>query len=131
MMNKKQVKEEKRKFWDKFKEYYDKIPLNCKLCKEFLADSVFIEDNKIPYGCGENEDAKAVFIKNCDEFKLGKWCLVSVFRKLIKRINELERLVKIHKTFMQNQYQYDKSLIMKRFDKLEENRDLNKKIKKK
>lgn len=112
-------KEEKRKFWDKFKDFYDKIPLNCKLCKEFLEDSDFIGNNKVPYGCGETEEAKADFLKICDDFKLGKWCLVSIFKKSIKRIKELERLVQIHETFMKKQYQYDKSLIMERFDNLE------------
>lgn len=85
-------KEEKRKFWDKFKDFYDKIPLNCKLCKEFLEDSTFIEDNKVPYGCGETENAKADFTKNCDGFKLSKWRLGSVFKKLTKRVKELEKL---------------------------------------
>ena len=130
-MSIKELKEERKKFWNKYKEFYDKIPLNCKLCKEFLEDGDFIEDNKVPYGCGVNADAKADFIKNCDEFKLSKWRVASLFKKLTKRIKELERIVQIHETFMKTQYQYDKSLIMKRFEKLEENRDLNKKIKKK
>lgn len=44
-----------------------------------------------------------------------------------KRIEELERLVQIHETFMKKQYQYDRSLVMKRFENLEENRYESKK----
>ena len=121
-MSKKELKEEKRKFWDKYKEYYDTILLNCKLCKEFLEDGDFLEESEVPYGCGEI-NGKADFTKHCDYLKLSKWLVVSLFKKLTKRIKELERLVQIHETFMKNQYQYDKSLVMERFKKLEKRLD--------
>ena len=115
----KKKKEERKRFWDKYKVFYDKIPLNCKLCKEFLEDSDFIKDNKVPYGCGETDSAKADFIKDCDEFKLSKWRIVYILRKSFKRIKELERLVNIHETFMKEQYQYDRKLTTSRFEWIE------------
>lgn len=118
------MKENRKKFWEKYKDFYDKIPLNCKLCKEFLEDGTFLEDgNEVPYGCGETGSATEIpkpdFFKHCDYFKFEKFRLVSILRKSFKRIKELERLVQIHETFMGKQYQYDKGLIMRRFDKLE------------
>lgn len=70
----------------KYKEDYDKIPLNCKLCKKFLEDDYFLEENKIPYACGL--DGKAKFSEYCDDgFKLGKWNLVEFLKKLMEKLD--------------------------------------------
>lgn len=37
----------------------------------------------------------------------------------LNEIEELKKLVNIHEIFFKKQYEYDKSLIMKRFEKLE------------
>jgi len=91
MKEKEKLEEEKKKFWEKYKDFYDKIPLNCKICKQFLEDDYFLKKNKVPYSCGLDE--KADFNEYCDEFKLGKWCLVEILKDLFERIQELERLI--------------------------------------
>ena len=106
-----------KKFFRKYKDFYETIPMNCKICKEFFEDEFFLEKEKVPYACGLTENSN--FLKSCDSLKFDKYRVSSMLKKAFKRIKELERLVQIHETFFQKQYEYDKSLIMERFEKLE------------
>lgn len=68
---------------NKMNKEYEKIPINCQICKHFLEDDYFIEEFGTKFVCTFNEEINPVFSGyDCGDFKIGKWELVGFLERL-------------------------------------------------